>query len=439
MTEIAVDDDGLRERPPTTTLAADDRLRPYHWAVMVLGVLGYATIAADAAIFPTSYPLVQQSLGFSDSAVGYIYAGGFFTCGVIAMFLIGPLTDRFGRKPLFVAAIAICSAFTILTGFAWNTTSFGILRSIATIGYVSWGLATVLIAESVPAKHRGWMTGTVPVGWAIGFGSSAFFSEHIAASMGWRAVFWIVGILPLAFGIAVSFVIKETPHFQDLQHARRTGSSRFHIDVAKTEKSVLSQLWAADMRRRTIGVTLFFLFIVPQYAIMSYFGLSFLQGKDISFLEANRAITWANWLGIVTILAASFVTRGKGAHYTLTAVGVLGSVCALFMVYLATPSTIVPWFIVYVLITIGLWGGSSNFLQEAFPTRIRGTGGAWGSGMLWTSYGTLALIVAPLLTIYSWNVLVIVFGAVLPLIALVGLWMVPRPKALNANLEDLVH
>ncbi|WP_257226542.1 hypothetical protein [Rhodococcus opacus] len=48
----------------------------------------------------------------------------------------------------------------------------------------------------------------------------------------------------MAFGIAVSFVIKETPHFQDLQHARRTGSSRFHIDVAKTEKSVLSQLWA---------------------------------------------------------------------------------------------------------------------------------------------------------------------------------------------------
>lgn len=238
MTEIAVDDDGLRERPPTTTLAADDRLRPYHWAVMVLGVLGYATIAADAAIFPTSYPLVQQSLGFSDSAVGYIYAAD-SSPAVSSPCSHRPLTDRFGRKPLFVAAIAICSAFTILTGFAWNTTSFGILRSIATIGYVSWGLATVLIAESVPAKHRGWMTGTVPVGWAIGFGSSAFFSEHIAASMGWRAVFWIVGILPLAFGIAVSFVIKETPHFQDLQHARRTGSSRFHIDVAKTEKSVL--------------------------------------------------------------------------------------------------------------------------------------------------------------------------------------------------------
>ncbi|MFD7011145.1 hypothetical protein [Rhodococcus jostii] len=59
--------------------------------------------------------------------------------------------------------------------------------------------------------------------------------------------------------------------------------------------------------------------------------------------------------------------------------------------------------------------------------------------MLWASYGTLALVVAPLLTLYSWNVLVIVFGAVLPLIALVGLWLVPQPKALNSNLEDLVH
>ncbi|WP_268256877.1 MULTISPECIES: hypothetical protein [unclassified Rhodococcus (in: high G+C Gram-positive bacteria)] len=44
-----------------------------------------------------------------------------------------------------------------------------------------------------------------------------------------------------------------------------------------------------------------------------------------------------------------------------------------------------------------------------------------------------------MLTVYSWNVLVIVFGAVLPLIALIGLWLVPQPKALNSNLEDLLH
>lgn len=435
MTDVALDDGATARSAPTDP----DRLRPYHWVVMLLGVLGYATIAADAAIFPTSYPLIQSSLGFSDNAVGYIYAAGFFTCGVIAMFLVGPLTDRFGRKPLFIAAILICSVFTILTGFAWNTVSFGALRAVATIGYVSWGLATVLIAESVPARHRGWMTGTVPVGWAIGFGSSAFFSEHIAVGLGWRAVFWIVGILPLFFGVAVFFIIRETPHFVDLATARRTGASKYKIDVDKADGSLLAQLWAPDMRRRTIGVTMFFLFIVPQYAIMSYFGLSFLQANGISFQDSNRAISTANWLGIVTILVASFITRGRGAHFTLTAVGVLGSICAVCMVFLSTTATIVPWFVVYVLITIGLWGGSSNFLQEAFPTRIRGTGGAWGSGMLWASYGILALIVAPLLKNFSWSDLVLFFGAALPIVALVGLWLVPRPSSLNSKLEDLVH
>lgn len=419
--------------PPT------DVLRPYHWLVMVLGVLGYATIAADSAIFPTSYPLIQQDLGFSMDAVGYIYAAGFFTCGVVAAFFIGPLTDRFGRKPMFLAAILICSVFTIAAGFAWNSWSFGAIRSLATIGYVAWGVASVLIGESVPAKHRGWMTGTIPVGWAIGFGASAYFSAHIASAYDWRAVFWTVGLLPLLFAVGVFFAIKETPHFLDLKRARETGESSFAVNVDKAGKNALQQLWAPDMRRRTLGVTIFFLFIVPQYAIMSYFGLSFMQSKGLSYNESNSAITWASWLGIITILLASWLTRLRGAHYTLTIVGVAGAICAVCMVMFATPDTAVPWYIIYVLVTIGLWGGSSNFLQEAFPTRIRGTGGAWGSGSLWASYGILALIVTPMLAHLSWNTLVLIFGVGTTAVSLVGLWLVPRPKRLNSHLEDLTH
>lgn len=436
MTQIATTADGGSEQrlvPP------EDRLRPYHWLVMILGVLGYATIAADAAIFPTSYPLIQQDLGFSMDAVGYIYAAGFFTCGVVAAFFVGPLTDRFGRKPMFIAAILICSVFTIGAGFAWNSLSFGVLRSVATIGYVAWGVASVLIGESVPAKHRGWMTGTIPVGWAIGFGASAYFSAHIAAAYDWRAVFWLVGTMPLIFAVSVFFVIKETPHFQDLRRARTTGESLFAVDIQKADNNPIKQLWAPDMRRRTLGVTVFFLFIVPQYAIMSYFGLSFIQSKGLNFTEANSAITWASWLGIITILLASWLTRVKGAHYTLTTVGIAGAACAVCMVMFATPATVVPWYIVYVLVTIGLWGGSSNFLQEAFPTRIRGTGGAWGSGCLWASYGTLALIVTPLLEQFSWNTLVLIFGVGTTAVSLVGLWLVPRPKTLNSRLEELTH
>jgi hypothetical protein len=91
-----------------------------------------------------------------------------------------------------------------------------------------------------------------------------------------------------------------------------------------------------------------------------------------------------------------------------------------------------------VLISLGLWGGASNFLQEAFPTRVRGTGGAWGSGVLWCGYGLTALTVTPLLSVLSWDVVLILFGVVFPMIALIGLWMVPRPPKVGANLEDII-
>jgi len=424
--------------PSVSPPDADQRLRPYHWLVMVLGVLGYATIAADAAIFPTSYPVIAADLGFGLDTVSHIYALGFFTCGIVAMFAIGPLSDRFGRKPTFVFAVVICAAFTILTGTAWGAWSFAILRAVATVGYVAWGLAAVLIAESVPAKHRGWMTGAIPVGWALGFGLSAVVSGQLATSLGWRSVFWIVGALPLVFAVASHFLIRETPHFTDLKHARRTGRSDLGVDVSKANAGFFAQLVAPDIRRRTFGVSLFFLFIVQQYAVGSYYGLSYLADKGLDFASSNTAIAASSWIGIGTILASGFLTRSRGSHYSLTAVAVLGALVGLGMALFSTPDTVFWWFVAYVLISLGLWGGASNFLQEAFPTRVRGTGGAWGSGVLWCGYGITALTVTPLLSVLSWDVVLILFGVVFPMIALIGLWMVPRPPKVAANLEDII-
>lgn len=415
-----------------------ERFRGYHLMVMFIAVMGYGTIAADAALFPTAFPLVQAEMGFSLTTVSWIYAAGFIACGIVAVFVIGPLTDRIGRKPTFQLAVTTTALFTILSGLAWDTTSFAIFRVIATIGYVEWGLSTQLISESVPGKHRATMAGVVPAGWAFGFGLSAIAAGHLGPEVGWRATFVIIGILPLIVAIASHWILKETPHFRDLKRAKTTGvTGEFNVDLDEAKKSTYRQLFAPDMRRTTIGVIIFFFFVIFQYGILSYFGLAFLDSNGIEFVDASNATTLASWLGIGSIIAIGFLARAKGSHFALTVLNLLGGLMAVGVTLIATPDTIVAWYVAFLVVTIALWGAAPNWLNETFPTRVRGTGAAGGAGFLWLGFGVMSLLVTPLLKHISWDALILLFAAVIPLLALVGLWITPRPKKLNAQLDEI--
>lgn len=412
--------------------------RPYHWLVAAVGVLGYAFVAADAALFPTVFPLVQADLGFDLSVVSYIYAAGFFACGIVAFLLIGPLTDRFGRKPTFIACVVVSALATIASGFAWDSWSFAVFRIIGTIGYVEWGLATALIAESVPSRHRAWLAGLVPTGWAIGFGLSAWVSGQAGPVYGWRPLFIVMGCLPILFAVACVWLIRETPHFADMAAAKENGRSVLNVDLVKAKQSVFRQMWAPDMRRRSIGVTIYFFFTVWQYGILSYYGLAYLGSKGIEFSDANWATSVAAWAGILAIVVVGLAAKRWGSHLALTALGGLGAGCAIILA-LAPDSSITPWYILYLFVTLGLWGAAPNFLNEAFPTRIRGTGVAWGGGLLWTGFGVLAVVVTPALDVMSWDKVILWCAIPIQAIALIGLWMTPRPATLGQHLDELVN
>ena len=97
----------------------------------------------------------KKALGLSDpqvSAGGTTYLAG----AVLGAILFGYLTDRLGRRKLFLITLAIYSGATLATAFSWNFFSFALFRFITGLGIGGeYAAINSAVDELIPGKVRG--------------------------------------------------------------------------------------------------------------------------------------------------------------------------------------------------------------------------------------------------------------------------------------------
>ncbi|MGW9018979.1 MFS transporter [Priestia megaterium] len=153
--------------------------------VMSLGVTG---IAKDLHLEPSQVGMVLSSF-----FVGYAFMqipGGW-------------LADKFGTKKLIVISIVVWSIFTVLTGLTWSLVSLLVVRFLFGIGQGSYpASAAKSIAENISHKERGKAQGLVMSANPIGLAVAPLLSASIMATVGWRPLFIIMGVLGVFVAIA---------------------------------------------------------------------------------------------------------------------------------------------------------------------------------------------------------------------------------------------
>jgi MFS family permease len=131
----------------------------WHWLV----VLGLGTVwildGLEVTIVGSIASRLQDkdTLGLTASQVGI--AGTFYIVGAaIGALGFGYLTDRLGRKKLFLVTLAVYLAATVATAFAWNAWSFWIFRMLTGLGIGGeYAAINSAIDELIPARVRGWV------------------------------------------------------------------------------------------------------------------------------------------------------------------------------------------------------------------------------------------------------------------------------------------
>lgn len=143
----------------------------------------------------------KSGLGLSDTQVT-AGATTYLAGAVMGAILFGYLTDRLGRRKLFLVTLATYSAATLATALSWNFFSFAAFRMVTGLGIGGeYAAINSAVDELIPGKLRGTVdlavNATFWVGAAVGsLASLLLLNGHgIPVNVGWRVAFAIGALL----------------------------------------------------------------------------------------------------------------------------------------------------------------------------------------------------------------------------------------------------
>ena len=173
------------------------------------GFLGWAIDAFDFFVLVFCVSAIAKDFGRSIPDVALTITASLMT-RPIGAFIFGLLADRYGRKPILIANITFYTLMEILSGFAPTYSAFFALRLLYGVGMGgNWGVGASLALESVPVKWRGFASGLLQEGYAVGNGLAAIAYFTIFPIFGWRAMFFI-GAIPALLTILLCLSVDES-------------------------------------------------------------------------------------------------------------------------------------------------------------------------------------------------------------------------------------
>lgn len=331
---------------------------------------GWALDAMDVQLYSFVIVTLTALWSISRTDAG-LAATATLMASSVGGWLIGVLSDRYGRVRMLQISILWFSVFTFLCAFATSFNQLLVFRSLQGFGFGGeWAAGAVLIGEIVRNEHRGKANGVVHSGWAVGWGAAAILYTALFSFMpeaiAWRVLFGI-GVLP---ALAVFFVrrfVDEPAVFLASKKQYESG------DLARPN---FLEIFSRAHLRTTILASL--LTIGTQggyYAIMIWLP---------TYLKTVRGFSVLGTGGyLAVIIVASFLGYVVGAYLT----DILGRRKNFFLFAICSTLTVLAYMFMpigdSVLLVLGaplgffasgIYSGIGAFFNELYPTRIRGSG-----------------------------------------------------------------
>ncbi|MEU0793377.1 MFS transporter [Amycolatopsis sp. NPDC005961] len=359
--------------------------------LLAAGLVGSSIEWYDFFLYGTAAALVFPKVFFphSSALTGTLLAFSTFWAGFVARpvggVLAGHLGDKYGRKPVVVACLAVMGAATFLIGCLPTAASVGALaptllvilrfiQGLATGG--QWGGIVLLLTESAGPKRRGF-AGTfgqtsVPVAVILSnlifVAASGLMPDAAFLSWGWRIPF-LLSVVMFSVVLYIQAKVEDTPEFRELQREAKSDGPAGRAPLAQ----VLRSKWGTILLGCGLLSATNSLFYVSISGLLSY-GTGSLGLKRNSLL----AVVLLASVAMLVVIPWSGHLSDKVGRRPLILIGGLGVAVWAFPYFGLVGTASLP--LIFVAVTVGFifqtltYGPIASFLGELFAPGVRYSG-----------------------------------------------------------------
>lgn len=303
--------------------------------------LGVFAGALDLGVLSPALPALARAFSVSPGAIAWVFTL-YLLANVASIPIMTKLADRNGRRPVYIACVAIFAAGSILAIGARSFTVFLIARAIQAAGAGGiFPVATAAIADRVPPERRGAALGLVAATWGVAAIVGPSLGGVLTHFLSWHWIF--AANIPLAIVVIALARTTLPAKVTNVRGPLDIGGivtltlGLLAVMIALTQLGALlvpllvvaGGLFAAFVaieRRASEPVIRLYLFaqrqLVVTYALEILIGI--LEGALFfipAALVAAQHMTYAEAGGIAALGAFMFVAVIPGAGRALDAVG----------------------------------------------------------------------------------------------------------------------
>ncbi|MEV5438695.1 MFS transporter [Streptomyces sp. NPDC052682] len=172
------------------------------WALALTSVAGFMA-ALDNLVVTTALPSIREDLGGALHDLEWTVSAYTLTFAVLLMFGAA-LGDRFGRRRLFLAGLAVFTGASAAAALAPGIDALIAARAVQGAGAaVMMPLTLTLLTAAVPAERRGMAYGVWGAVNGLAVASGPLVGGSLTEHMSWQWIFWLnvplgLALLPLA-------------------------------------------------------------------------------------------------------------------------------------------------------------------------------------------------------------------------------------------------
>lgn len=258
------------------TIDVQNYNKNYSLMTIILFWCGLVILTSMYITIPLS-EVFSHAFQISSSEAAWI-GSSFSLCYALGCLLYGPFSDRYGRKVFLVASIIGLTVVTLALGFVDSFYGLIMLRGVQGLVAAAFApIALVYAGEMFPPHKRLTAVGFISSGLLMAGIVGQVFSGIVNEALGWRAIFFILGIV---YGITSVIVMRFLPKDEMLRPKENVLRKFKQMTILLKQ----SQLLLAFAITFMLLLTLVGMYtVLGSYLSSAKFGLS---SQDILYIRA---------------------------------------------------------------------------------------------------------------------------------------------------------